>query len=306
MRLFPLWAGALGWDIAVTGLDLPLEASRECYRDALQRLRMSDVVGAVVTTHKVGLYEAARDLFDDLDPYAQLLGEVNCVSCAGGRLAGYARDALSVARTLDTMLGCSYWQHRQADVLCFGAGGAGISIALSLLCVPSAQTYQIEKRSAPPLRLALVDMNPARLEVARAVIEPLRGNTAVTYHCHANPTDNDRLLAELRAGSLIVNATGMGKDRPGSPITNTAEWPAESVAWDINYRGSRPFLTQANEQSATRRITVHDGWLYFLHGWSEALSAILGQDLSGSTFLQLAAIAETLRVKSYGEEVQTE
>ena len=51
-------------------------------------------LGALVTTHKIDLYEAAKDLFDYLDPYAQLFGELSSISKKDG-LEGHAKDPIS-------------------------------------------------------------------------------------------------------------------------------------------------------------------------------------------------------------------
>jgi len=40
--------------------------------------------------------------------------------------------------------------------------------------------------------------------------------------------DHDRLLSTMPPGSLIVNATGIGKDRPGSPLTPGKIWESNS------------------------------------------------------------------------------
>ena len=45
-------------------------------------------MGALVTTHKVNLLKASRDLFDELDPYAVTLHEISSISKRGGRLVG--------------------------------------------------------------------------------------------------------------------------------------------------------------------------------------------------------------------------
>ncbi|MBK8047339.1 MAG: hypothetical protein IPK16_09605 [Anaerolineales bacterium] len=52
------------------------------------------MLGAVVTTHKIDLLAAARDLFDELDPYAQALGEVSGIGKTGGNIFGFATDPL--------------------------------------------------------------------------------------------------------------------------------------------------------------------------------------------------------------------
>lgn len=76
--------------------------------------------------------------------------------------------------------------------------------------------------------------------------------------------------------SLIVNATGMGKDVPGSPVSPAVLFPERSMVWELNYRGERTFMHQALEQRATRGVQVFDGWDMFIVGWSTALQLTLG------------------------------
>ncbi len=61
----------------------------------------------------------------------------------------------------------------------------------------------------------------------------------------------------LPPGSLVVNATGMGKDRPGSPLGPTSVFPRDGVVWEFNYRGSLDFwhqaLAQRSRAAAARR-----------------------------------------------------
>jgi hypothetical protein len=42
---------------------------------------------------------------------------------------------------------------------------------------------------------------------------------AIDYILAPKQADNDAILNQLKPGSLVVNATGLGKDAPGSPIT---------------------------------------------------------------------------------------
>jgi shikimate 5-dehydrogenase len=58
----------------------------------------------------------------------------------------------------------------------------------------------------------------------------------------------------------------MGKDRPGSPITWQARFPAGAVVWELNYRGDLQFLRQARLQARSRQLQVHDGWQLFCPG----------------------------------------
>jgi len=42
-------------------------------------------------------------------------------------------------------------------------------------------------------------------------------------------------------------------------------------------------------------VFVEDGWLYFLHGWTQVIAEVLHIDIEGDLFEQLGDIAEELR-----------
>jgi hypothetical protein len=44
-------------------------------------------------------------------------------------------------------------------------------------------------------------------------------------------------------------------------------------------------------------VSVEDGWLYFLHGWTQVIAEVLHITLDAETFEKLAGIAEGLRPK---------
>jgi hypothetical protein len=67
------------------------------------------------------------------------------------------------------------------------------------------------------------------------------------------------------------------------------------VAWELNYRGDLQFLRQALSQREKRRLIVENGWVYFLHGWTQVIAEVLGVKMDAATFGRLAAIAERMR-----------
>jgi shikimate 5-dehydrogenase len=111
------------------------------------------------------------------------------------------------------------------------------------------------------------------------------------------PTKNDEVLTTLPSYSVVINATGLGKDAPGSPLTDDAVFPLHSIAWDLNYRGDLIFLDQARKQQEERSLRVEDGWIYFIHGWTQVISEVFHIDIptSGPEFDKLANIAATSR-----------
>ena len=59
--------------------------------------------------------------------------------------------------------------------------------------------------------------------------------------------------------------------------------------------GELDFWHQAKAQEADRKLFVEDGWLYFLHGWTQVIAEVLHIEYDEETFERLAAVAEELR-----------
>jgi len=257
-RIFSRWAVLAGVDGAVLApIDLPVAAPAESYRSAVLAIRDDpEALGALVTTHKVGIHRHAGDLFTTLDADAERLGEIGCIVKRGRRMDGLAVDTLTSRLALP---------HR-GPALIIGAGGAAVALATNL---PGA---------------ILTDLSAERLDQVR------RLGFARCIQVRA-PEDHDHLLASMPSHSLIVNATGMGKDRPGCPITAAARFPPGSVAWDLNYRGQLLMLDYARAQGA-RAV---DGWEYFLHSWSQIMSRILGFELTPDLFAAMREAAGSVR-----------
>ena len=73
------------------------------------------------------------------------------------------------------------------------------------------------------------------------------------------PKRNDEILFGLPPGSVVINATGMGKDTPGSPLTGDALFPPNGVIWELNYRCELGFMRRSETQQAARNLTIADG-----------------------------------------------
>jgi shikimate 5-dehydrogenase len=289
MQVFPLWMRALGQpEVAIQGIDHPIHDAPENYRATVARIQRDPLaLGGLVTTHKIDLLDAARGQFDFLDPYAELCGEVSSISKREGRLEGHAKDPISSGLSLQAVLGPGYFGRSGGEVLCFGAGGSAVAIALHLINRPDPADR--------PKRFTVVNRSPGRLAHLQRMVDRLQTDIRFEYLCNQDARRNDARMAGLPPGSVVINATGMGKDTPGSPITDAGMFPQAGVAWELNYRGELDFLRQAMAQRDARRITVEDGWLYFLHGWTQVIAQVFHIDLGGATFDRLAEIAAAAR-----------
>jgi len=115
----------------------------------------------------------------------------------------------------------------------------------------------------------------------------------VEYVLASGAEDNDVVMAGLAPGSMVVNATGLGKDAPGSPITDAARFPDRGFAWELNYRGDLVFLRQAFAAAENKRLRIEDGWTYFIHGWSAVIAEVFEIDIPsrGPRFDELSELA---------------
>ena len=288
-RIFPLWMEALGRpEVVWQGIDLPIHADPEIYRQVVLHIAQQPLaLGALVTTHKIDLLAAAPDLFDELDPYARLTGEVSSIAKEGGRLVGRATDPLAGGLSLDAILGLDYFARTGGEVLLLGAGGSALALSLHLIQKPSPADR--------PRRIVVVNRSSGRLARMKRMVEKLDTDIQFDYVQNEAPHRNDELLAALPPASLVVNATGMGKDTPGSPLSDKALFPQKGVVWELNYRGELDFLRQAQLQQSSRSLIIADGWDYFVHGWSQVISQVLGVEIGPGMLALLSQLAAGVR-----------
>ncbi|HEY7431002.1 MAG TPA: hypothetical protein VH641_09740 [Streptosporangiaceae bacterium] len=271
-RAMPAWQPLLPTPCTVRGVDIQPGAGRAVFAALLDRIRDDEsVAGAVVTSHKISLYQAGLLRFDWLDPLAVACEEVNSIRRTPAGLRGWARDPVSVGRVVDEI-----WPGGTGQVICLGAGGTARALARHL------------GMARPGVRFDCADTDAAAVQRLTGL-----AGWPVTGYTGSGPWDH--LVGTAPPGSLIVNATGLGKDRPGSPTTGQVRFPEGSTVWDLNYRGDLAFLRQAQRQAAPSGLRVHDGWQLFCHGWAAALTVILGMPEDGGLGGRFAAAARPLR-----------
>jgi len=291
MRVFPAWAKHLGLgEVEIKGFDFEWHDEPRRYREAVTFIKGDPLsLGALVTTHKIDLLKACSDLFEELDPNAQLMGEISCISKRNGRLIGHAKDPITSGLSLEAFLPADHWRSTGAEVLSLGAGGSSIAITSYLL--------DPKHGANRPSRIVVTNRSAPRLSEIREIHHKLGQPIPVEYQEAPQPGDNDALLANLKPGSLVINATGLGKDAPGSPLTDAASFPRDGFAWEFNYRGNLIFLEQARAQAASRRLHVEDGWIYFLHGWTRVIAEVFDIEIPvrGPGFERISEIAAAVR-----------
>lgn len=287
MKVFPEWARHLGLgDVEMKGIDFVPHDAPERYREAVAFLKSDPLsLGALVTTHKLDLFAACRDMFDEIDPHALLMEETSCLSKRDGRLICHAKDPSSSGLSIDGFLAPNHFADTGAELFSMGAGGSTIALTWHLM--------QRSRGVDRPSRIVVSNRSQARLDHIAAIHRQLGTDIPVEYRLAPRPEDNDAILAGMKPGSLVINATGLGKDAPGSPLTDQGVFPRQAVVWELNYRGDLVFLDQARAQEAALQLQVEDGWTYFIHGWTQVIAEVFDIEIpvSGPEFDAIAAIA---------------
>lgn len=289
MKVFPAWAKALGIDAVLKGIDVEIHADPDDYRQVVDFIAGDPLsMGALVTTHKIDLLTAARDRFGYLDPNAEILGEISSISKRGDQLRGHAKDPITSGLALEAFLPDGWWiAHPEAQALIFGAGGSSLAISMYMMDPARGDNR--------PSKIVVTNRSVPRIDEMKRIHAKLDSDIPVEYH-HCPEFDmNDAVLATTTEYSVVMNSTGLGKDRPGSPITDAAIFPCCSLAWDFNYRGDLHFLVQARAQKEAQNLTVEDGWIYFVHGWSQVVTEVFDLTITPEMIDELSRIASEVR-----------
>ncbi|MFF2483932.1 shikimate dehydrogenase family protein [Paenibacillus sp. NPDC058071] len=289
MKLFPEWAKVLGLDGAVIkGIDIAIHADPAEYRRVVEFIRDDELsMGALVTTHKIDLYDAAKDLFDELDPYATMFGELSSISKLDGKLIGHAKDPITSGLAMEAFVPEGYWEKNGGELFVMGAGGSAIAICSTLLEEKHGKDI--------PSRIVVTNRSEPRLKEIERIVRTLRPDVPADFYLTPDATDNDAAMLGVKPNSLIVNATGLGKDRPGSPLTDDSKFPQGSLVWELNYRGELDFMKQANAVATERDLTVEDGWIYFLHGWTQVIAEVFHLDMTQERFDRIEKLSAATR-----------
>ena len=300
-QTFPGWSELFCPGAVIRGTDLPESASPAGFRELLTAMTANpSVLGAVVTSHKLRLFNACHDLVDDAEPLVALTREISGLDTRDG-VRAYARDPQSLDVILDGIGGPRGPVPR--PVLCIGAGGSAIALMLAMR-LDIAGTLAARRpvlRTGPAARghLAIVGRDQGSLGNVAAVRDRcgIPGD-GVSFLLAPDRDAAARCAGAAPPGTVIINATGLGKTGPGSPLPDTAAFPPGAVAWDFNYRGPLTFLSQARHAG----VATEDGWDYFVAGWSAALAAITGQDLTPDLLSRAARSARTARPGRHGSD----
>jgi shikimate 5-dehydrogenase len=282
--VFSDWCACLGIQAELVGIDVPIGAANEVYRAIVQSIRRDSLIrGALVTTHKSRIFESALDLFDDVRPSALDLHEVGAIFRDDGRLVCEATDPPAVRIAFERLLRTTQ-QNGWDNIVILGGGGAGLALAYVLVTEPCLKAKQV----------LIVEASQSRTTKIREAMD------RIECHCRFEVQNNqstfaDEFIQHLTSPTLIVNATGMGKDAVGSPLSKTSMYPIGSTLWDFNYRGDLQFLENARAFSEQFKLSFSTGWYYFICGWYQVMTRVFNVKRNADLLAAFERIAESHR-----------
>jgi shikimate 5-dehydrogenase len=291
--LFPRWAQLLQLcETQVRKLDCDLYAQPAVYQNFLRFLKADPLsLGALLTSSKPNLLQNCKELFSSLDPSVVLGGHVSSVSKSAGRLIGHARESVASFSALENFLPADHWVKTGAQILVMGAGCSATAF--------TAAVMDARHERNRPSRVFVTDREKSQLQLIHKIHKKASLNVPIEYHCITDAGDHDALLNSLIPGSLVINATGMGKYAPGSPITEKAAFPEGGYAWDFDFQGPLTFLKQATHRQHARHLHVEDGCAFYVHRWACFIADALTVEIpsSGPIFSKLLQIARDALIK---------
>ncbi len=288
MDVFPRWVEVMDLDGKLVGIDIDIHAEQEEYRETVKFIKNNKYArGALVTTHKIDIYNAAKDLFDYFDFHSAIQEEMSCISKIDGKLVAYAKDPITSGRAMEDFIPNNFWKKHGGQVLIIGAGGSARAI--------SSYLFDPKNGDNMPSKLYINNRSKPRLEKFKRIFTEINDQVETEYTLTPKLEDNDRILHKLKPYSMVVNATGLGKDRPGSPLSDDCEFPENSLIWELNYRGGLKFMHQALDQKGDKNLHVEDGWRYFVHGWSEHISEVFDFELTDDLVADLDQAAAEVK-----------
>ncbi len=282
--LFRAWCDILGVNWTLVHWDLAVDSPPNAYDRIVADFRSLDVLGGLVTTHKANLFSSKWRAFDLLEPLSTILNEIGVVFKREGELCGGVSDVESGSVILASLTSSKVWLEGNRHAYILGAGGAGLAALWNLGYRGVGEAKQI----------TIVDPDPYRREMAKRI------SSDSSFLCHVTVTAGvdgqaDECINGSEHGSLVINATGLGKDRAGSPVSSEFVFPCAATVWDFNYRGELEFLKLAESQAALRGLVIHDGFDYFACGWSFVMSRVAGRPWSLEVFSQFLSVAAAAR-----------
>jgi len=272
-------AGIMGWPVAhsrspalhgfwlaehgIDGAYVPLAVSPDRLEQALRALPALGFRGCNLTIpHK----QAALEVMDRVDPFAQRIGAMNTVVVAAdGSLEGSNTDVFGFRENLREQ--AADWDPASGPAVVLGAGGSARSVIAALATAGVGE-------------IRLVNRTPERAKTLAG--ELAAPGTEISVH----PWEARGEV--LRGAGILVNTTSLGMDKEPPLNLDLAALPAAAVVVDIVYV---PLETGLLAAARRRGHRVVDGLGMLLHQGRPGFAAWFGAAPRVTPALRAALLA---------------
>lgn len=186
--------------------------------------------------------EKILPFLDRVSPEARVIGAVNTVMIAGGRLLGFNTDAAGWLRSLKED---AHFSPARKSAVVLGAGGAARAVVYALAKAGAAE-------------IAVANRTPSRARaLAREFAKkfPRVGIAAI-------PFTEEALRRSFETADLVVNTTSVGLGGTRFSALPLASLPRRAVVSDLVYR---PRVTPLLREAKRRGLKIHHGTGMLLH-----------------------------------------
>jgi len=262
--LSPVMHNAAFRELGIDYVYVPFRVLSGSLRDAVRGLRSQGVLGFNVTVpHKVEILK----YLDRLDLLAQLIGAVNTVLNAEGKLVGYNTDATGAVEALKQ----NGVRLSDSALTILGAGGAARAIVFALTKI-SPRIVVLNRTSRKALRL--------KQEVKRKMRRDIE----------INQLTKKSLAKALLTTDVLVNATSIGMEsNPNCLPIDEADLGRDLTVFDIVYGPRETDLLRKARRAGCKTI---GGIEMLLHQGAAAFEIWTGRKAPLDTMRDALANAE--------------
>ena len=122
-------------EVKLEGVDCKIHDDPEIYRRVVAQVKYDpNSIGGLITTHKMDLFAAAREMFDGFNDLAEITSR-NFVYVEDRRAFGgdMRLDPITAGQSLNAIIKPGYFGRTGGEVLLFGAGGSSLATVLHLM-----------------------------------------------------------------------------------------------------------------------------------------------------------------------------
>lgn len=211
--------------LGIDAVYIAMNIQREKVREAVEGLRTCGFLGFNITVpHK----EAVIEYCDELSGDVELMGAVNTVKNANGRLCAYNTDGSGFIRALKLQTG---QEAKGKKIVVLGAGGTARSISVKLAMEGAAGIF-------------IINRTVQKAESIKEIINGKIRNIAFSMGYEEAYSNN-----VIEQSDIIINTTSVGlhPDVEGCPLKENLILKKNQLVYDVIYKPEKTRLLKMAE-----------------------------------------------------------